>query len=499
MSTPPDIIIIGSGPAGVSAAFPLVEAGHHVLMLEADTNVRSNQLCTEELPDAYQQVSPKLKSPLFQEKLINFLKDNNFLQENFLAIGAHISGGLSNFWGAGISCYDDQDLTEWPISFHDLESSYESIINRIGASGTASHFPATLRLQSDMPLDKKHTYLLNQYRSAKHSALSLWPAHNAVLTQSRGNRFACDMSGSCLTGCAQKSIWNANFDIERLLEFPNFKLVRNAFVRHLENTPQGWLCHASDEANNNTSFKARRVVLAAGTLGTTRLILSSFKIPEPVKFHSNPCAAFILLLPSHLLKRADRQFYGMAQLNYSQKLSSESYVFGNLFNTRALPASTYLNHTSLPEPLARALLLPVFSAGIVANCFFDGNLSHHHMQRKTDGHILIQGRYVDHFALHTHEARESLAATFAKLGAWMLPMSFRQGAIGSDVHYAGSFPMRKNPKLLETDSCGQLSGHDALYIADGASFTNLPAKPLTLTLMANADRIGRHLTQRISA
>ncbi len=31
------IVIVGSGPAGVSAAWPLVEAGHDVLMLEAGT------------------------------------------------------------------------------------------------------------------------------------------------------------------------------------------------------------------------------------------------------------------------------------------------------------------------------------------------------------------------------------------------------------------------------------------------------------------------------
>lgn len=34
MSTKFDVIIIGSGPAGVSAAFPLLEAGLNVLMID---------------------------------------------------------------------------------------------------------------------------------------------------------------------------------------------------------------------------------------------------------------------------------------------------------------------------------------------------------------------------------------------------------------------------------------------------------------------------------
>ena len=35
----PDVVIIGTGPAGVSAAYPLVEAGLQVLMIDGGRQV----------------------------------------------------------------------------------------------------------------------------------------------------------------------------------------------------------------------------------------------------------------------------------------------------------------------------------------------------------------------------------------------------------------------------------------------------------------------------
>jgi choline dehydrogenase-like flavoprotein len=40
-----------------------------------------------------------------------------------------------------------------------------------------------------------------------------------------------------------------------------------------------------------------------------------------------------------------------------------------------------------------------------------------------------------------------------------------------------------------------LHAHEGVYIIDGACFSSLPAKAPTLTIMANADRIARHIAQ----
>jgi choline dehydrogenase-like flavoprotein len=65
--------------------------------------------------------------------------------------------------------------------------------------------------------------------------------------------------------------------------------------------------------------------------------------------------------------------------------------------------------------------------------------------------------------------------------------------MGSSIHYAGTLPMKKDPGRYETDVDGRLSGTKHVYVADGACFSALPAKNLTLTIMANAMRIATRL------
>jgi choline dehydrogenase-like flavoprotein len=47
-----------------------------------------------------------------------------------------------------------------------------------------------------------------------------------------------------------------------------------------------------------------------------------------------------------------------------------------------------------------------------------------------------------------------------------------------------------------TNTYGELIAAPGVFIAHGAAFPSLPANYPTLTIMANADRIGRHVASR---
>ena len=68
---------------------------------------------------------------------------------------------------------------------------------------------------------------------------------------------------------------------------------------------------------------------------------------------------------------------------------------------------------------------------------------------------------------------------------------------GEDVHYACSLPMKKNPKFMQTDQNGLLNGKGNIYIVDGSVLSSLPAKSHTFTIMANSERIGKKIAQRL--
>ena len=52
--------------------------------------------------------------------------------------------------------------------------------------------------------------------------------------------------------------------------------------------------------------------------------------------------------------------------------------------------------------------------------------------------------------------------------------------------------------LRETDGDGELAGLAGVYVADGACLSTQTEKSHTLTIMANADRIGRILAMQMT-
>jgi len=68
---------------------------------------------------------------------------------------------------------------------------------------------------------------------------------------------------------------------------------------------------------------------------------------------------------------------------------------------------------------------------------------------------------------------------------------------GADAHPTGTLPMRGTGPAA-TDAEGQVVGAPGVFVADGAALPTLSARHPTLTIMANADRIGHLLASRIA-
>jgi hypothetical protein len=85
----------------------------------------------------------------------------------------------------------------------------------------------------------------------------------------------------------------------------------------------------------------------------------------------------------------------------------------------------------------------------------------------------------------THE-RQILGAIRA-LGCW--PLKVVHAPHGSSVHYASQLPMTRDNRPLTTEPSGRLRGTRSVFVVDGAALAYLPAKGLTFTLMANANRV----------
>ena len=71
-----------------------------------------------------------------------------------------------------------------------------------------------------------------------------------------------------------------------------------------------------------------------------------------------------------------------------------------------------------------------------------------------------------------------------------LSPALRTGEPGRGFHTGGTFPMRLNPGSFEVDLLGRPSGFSNVHLVDSSVFPSLPATTITLSVMANAHRIG---------
>ncbi len=531
MSADAAVIIVGSGPAGVAAAFPLLARGCRVLMLDGgddgddegvpsaasshanlhDLRRRPDQwkLIVGERYEAFQDpsaASPKFRVPAHRQSLRQFDQRVAIQATNFAVVGALGAGGLSNLWGAGVSMFDDEDLAEYPISLRDLAPSYARVSQRIGVSGSNSDDMAVLHghdahLLAPTKRSAQVERLLARYASrpgrAHRHGVRLGAGRNAVLTEGRDGRGGCVYCGLCLWGCQYGAIWSAKHDLQTLRRHPNFHYRPTTFATALARTPAGWRVLAEDKAAGTPlGFEAKRLFLACGAFGSAKLVLAALGMRgRDIAFQTSPSAGFAVLVAGGrgaLANRLEENVLALSQASFKveDRRLQRGYASGQLFAGATIQAGEYLRLIgSLSYPASRRIVRMLQPRLLVGNCYLDGAYSRHTVRLARSGELRIAGGYASATAHHAGLVSQALAAALRHYGAWLLPGTFRMAAPGADAHYGATVPMRSLPQPHEANRAGEVHGLPGVYVVDGSALTSVPPKPHTFSIMANADRI----------
>lgn len=518
-----DIIIVGSGPAGTSAAYPLVKAGLKVLMVDGQTTSGSvpaptSPFLSSRANDEQQwkwmigenfhalnqleAVSPKLKTPTHAHVFKGFGAANRIDANNFIGIGSLATGGLSNAWGCGVARLPASDFRGLSIDYTEFEKSYETVSRRIGISGQvdddlSSYFGLDEWSKRPLPLDKLHQRLLDSYNRNRHAfpklGFRLGRSRVAALSQDMDGRRACDLSGNCLWGCQNQALYSASQELPRLKQYPGFRHVQDFLVDDFFKQGESWTII---DRRSSRRFSGRRLMLAAGTLASTRLALKQLDYSKPLPLLTSPTAAFLLWLPK-MLGAARTPAFGLGQLSFALDLASGTTAFGSTFSTTGLPISEFVSRIPMSKRNSIELLKNLLSSCLVGNIFLPGHLSRNTAELSTDGTLRINGDLHPEAQVVMKNAKELLRKTYWKMSAILMPMSFTVGKPGADIHYVGSLPMHSSPRLGQTNIFGEVAGLPGVHIVDGACLPLLTEKSHTLTIMANADRIGRSLATQL--
>jgi choline dehydrogenase-like flavoprotein len=517
-----DVLVVGSGPAGVSVAFPLVEAGIKTLMIdggEAASELLPERPFLEERADSQEQwkwmlgedfhalrrldaISPKFRVPGLNYVFRDFLERNRIISETVVTVGSLARGGLSNAWGCGVARLSAAELSAFPFSAADLSPSYARVARRIGLSGSqaddmADYFGVDDWADPALPLDALNERLWTKYvtRHNKIPGFRLGRARIAVLARDREQRQSCNLMGNCLWGCSRGALYSAADEIDVLLRFPTFQYRTGHVVDNIR-TEGSIIVAEGTGSDGNWAIRARRLALAAGTLATTRLAARAIGHRKPLKLQSCPSAAFLLWLPQ-MMGGERCSGFGLGQLSFALGLPNEENAFGSTFATTGIPLAEFARHLPLRSRYGIDMLRRLLGACLVGNVFLPGHYSDLTARLETSDELRIEGGYKPSAPETMSHVARLLRQACRQLGAILLPGSFSIAAPGSDVHYACSLPMRASAGPGETDSYGELVGFPSLHVVDGASLSALGEKSHTLTIMANADRIGKKIAEEI--
>lgn len=517
-----DFIIVGSGPAGVSAAFPLVKAGFRVLMVDGGKSPGLQPPNVDFLaarqhdPEQWRwligqdfhalrmqaMASPKLRVPGLSYVFDQFTEENGIISDNFMTIGSLARGGLSNAWGCGVACFSNEELKAFPCDASDMKASYAAVAKRIGISGgtydeLSNYFGVDEWAMPPVEMDPLHNYLHNRYQTHKIKLASqgfkLGRTRIALLTNDFHDRKACSLLGNCLWGCANQALYSSASELPTLLKHNNFSLHAGFIVQNIVQKEGLWAIEGKNIADGTYgSITAKKILLAAGTLASTRLALKALNHYESTPLFSCPTAAFMLWLP-RFLGSTKIMGAGIGQLGFTISLADKTTAFGATFITTGINTSEFIKHAPFKRRYGIDIFRYLLSSCMAGNVFLPGHLTHAATTLQKNNQLLVRGEYKQNVALLMAEVAKKLRYYYTRLGAVLLPKSFTLGKAGGDVHYAGTLPMQKTPVIGETTTDGEIASLRGVYIVDGACLPILPEKSHTLTIMANADRIAKNI------
>jgi choline dehydrogenase-like flavoprotein len=521
------IFVIGSGPAGVSCASALLEAGEKVTMLDAGLELESSR----RMQVASLQSIPSTSWPT---ESVGFLRDGVEATRDGipmkLAYGSDFAyrdptgqpitldgaygqpsfarGGLSNVWGASVLPYRTEDMSEWPITAGDLAPHYRAVLGMMPFSGRHDGLEEQFPLYHDDPgmlggSSQAEAFLRDlEVNASKLSAhgVRFGASRLAVQAEGAGGKQGCVHCGKCLYGCPYEFIYNSLHTLEQLRGNSAFTYRPGVVVERLDEVSSQVEVTGRDlDGAESFRMRADKVFVACGVLSTARIMLASLDaFGQPI--HALDNCYFLLPL---------MRYRGQSQA-LRERLHTLAQVFIEVVDPTIGPHRAHLQvytyNELLREEMARMMgplrgALPMIQRGVLGRLLLIQGYLHSDqsaririvLKRGSDGALPS----LDLAGEPNKQTRPALAALGRRLwserGAMKaVPISpmLRVGLPGRGFHSGGTFPMRANPGPFEVDVLGRPHGFTRVHVVDASVFPSLPATTITLSVMANAHRIG---------
>lgn len=426
-------VVVGSGPSSFACCAALVAAGIRPLVLDIGSTESQNFSKINRLDE---RKVPKRRSNNFMYSSFKSSLKHTFLLES---IGF---GGFSSVWGGVIKKPTDKDLENWPICLSDLEPYFNEI---------------------DKFFIKKELLNLD---------LQGWgTAEKNNLDDSRLFRTSIDSPKIVYSKKNPNNIFSVDEIFQEWISDGLIDYRSPVRITRIEN--QGECVSLITEGGD--IYLAERVYLASGAPQSALIMQDSLKIQnEIINLLENKLiiSFWISLLrragsfgvPGSCFSSSDGSYY-MQIYEFKEKYLREVFTFHPVVNLLAAKIAAFITFSF-----------------VYINQNNSGKFNLIGFGRESSFKEIPPPKLI----LSLHEIKTILKKSILSKAYYL---GSRVKNFGFGYHVGGSFPMKKNPKTLETNILGNFKEFPRLHLVDGSVLTTLPAMPLTYLIMANSMRI----------
>ncbi|HMC56569.1 MAG TPA: GMC family oxidoreductase [Gemmatimonadaceae bacterium] len=498
MDTTWDAIVIGSGFGGAMAAYPLVHAGQRVLMLERGAWVLRGS----------ENVGPTdagLAAPVFNYESPGELHSGR----RRYPIGTwNCVGGQSVFYGGASFRFRESDFSAdgpaversnatWPFTYDDLEPFYGMAEQLLGVAGSYGDDPCEPRRST--PFRYTAAPLSRPARAIADAAVrvGLRPSRIplAISYEASVGRRGCIQCGTCDGyACAAEAKNDlATGIIPALVRHGMVVRANTVCVRLVRNESRIVDVECVDGITGEvTHFRAGTIVLAAGAVATPQLLLASNLA------RVNPAAASI---GRYLTRHRNALTLGVfARMPNPEHTFDKQLAIFDLYHEAGSLQQLTPNVGLVRFYLPRLLREP----GVFVARHASGLLAIAEDEPRFENGVSIDWSRTDRFGMPMVRVRQTYTERDERAARMLVRIAKRvlreSGALFCLVqrietlsHALGTVRMGVDPRTSPLDGDGRYRGLDNLYVTDGSALPRSAAVNPSLTIAANALRIGSRI------
>jgi len=524
-----DACIIGSGPAGISAASALLSEGKRVLMLDVGKHLSEELVALKERLASTPKNNWRLKDydkikdgtavttkGVSEKRIFSSLYPYEtppmfpkIVFENSGLLPSFAEGGFSSVWGCSCLPYRNSDLIDWPLSDVNLKLHYEKVMKFTKVFAEEDDLNKEFSLHTDHPIRSPSSgqtnYVLNILKSNRGSLLKKgirFGKSRILLNRTVQNEKNCIVCGLCLYGCPKNILFNAGELLKDLKKSNLFSYHGGTFVHYFNEKDDHVDITCEDTSDNKRKkYCASRLFVGAGVIPTAVLIMRSQKnIPNTLTLKDSQYFLQPVFIPGFRGNVLKEELATFAQLfieienkNINDKnIHLQFYGYSDMIKN-AVQSKIPFSIELIPDFLLRVILGRL----AVIQGYLDSSVSQSlTLQFDAESNVVsLRGLNNPITPLTIHKTMSFMRKIFFKTGLFPIPGMLQITVPGRGFHVGSSFPMSLAPKANETDLLGRLNESRLVHIIDASIFPTIPSTTITLTVMANAHRIAYETTK----